>query len=222
MNTHLHMIEAYTCLLRTDKSKFMQNKVREHLYVMLNKIVDHDIHHYYYFQDRAWNPTTQEISFGHDIEGSWLMMETAEVLGEPEAMRYAQDTCMNIARACYEQGFREDGAMLSEYDPVTGHASQRLSWWEQNEAVVGFLNAWEVTGEEKYLDASLQCFDFADKHFVDHEKGGWFAVLSLDGTQVLSKQKANGPTCPYHNGRMCMEIIERYRRHAAAEGAKAE
>ena len=115
-------------------------------------------------------------------------------------MRYAQDTCMNIARACYEQGFREDGAMLSEYDPVTGHASQRLSWWEQNEAVVGFLNAWEVTGEEKYLDASLQCFDFADKHFVDHEKGGWFAVLSLDGTQVLSKQKANGPTCPYHNG----------------------
>ena len=74
MNTHLHMIEAYTCLLRTDKSKFMQNKVREHLYVMLNKIVDHDIHHYYYFQDRAWNPTTQEISFGHDIEGSWLMM----------------------------------------------------------------------------------------------------------------------------------------------------
>ena len=222
MNTHLHMIEAYTCLLRTDKSKFMQNKVREHLYVMLNKIVDHDIHHYYYFQDRAWNPTTQEISFGHDIEGSWLMMETAEVLGEPEAMRYAQDTCMNIARACYEQGFREDGAMLSEYDPVTGHASQRLSWWEQNEAVVGFLNAWEVTGEEKYLDASLQCFDFADKHFVDHEKGGWFAVLSLDGTQVLSKQKANGPTCPYHNGRMCMEIIERYRRHAAAEGAKTE
>ena len=222
MNTHLHMIEAYTCLLRTDKSKFMQNKVREHLYVMLNKIVDHDIHHYYYFQDRAWNPTTQEISFGHDIEGSWLMMETAEVLGEPEAMRYAQDTCMNIARACYEQGFREDGAMLSEYDPVTGHASQRLSWWEQNEAVVGFLNAWEVTGEEKYLDASLKCFDFADKHFVDHEKGGWFAVLSLDGTQVLSKQKANGPTCPYHNGRMCMEIIERCRRHAAAEGAKAE
>ena len=67
----------------------MQNKVREHLYVMLNKIVDHDIHHYYYFQDRAWNPTTQEISFGHDIEGSWLMMETAEVLGEPRpcAMR---------------------------------------------------------------------------------------------------------------------------------------
>lgn len=218
MNTHLHLIEAYTCLLRTEKTNLMQRKVREQLYVMLNKIVDHDIHHYYYFQDRAWNPTTQEISFGHDIEGSWLMMETAEVLGEPEAMRYAQDTCMNIARACYEQGFRhEDGAMFSEYDPVTGHASNRLSWWEQNEAVVGFLNAWEITGDEKFLDASLKCFEFADKHFVDHEKGGWFAVLSLDGTQVASAQKQNDYTCPYHNGRMCMEIIERYRRHAAQE-----
>ena len=217
MNNHLHLIEAYTCLLRTDKSDFMQNKVREHLYVMLNKIVDHDIHHYFYFQARDWKPTTQEISFGHDIEGTWLMMETAEVLGEPEAMRYAKDTCMNMARACYEQGFRkEDGAMLSEYDPVTGHSSSFLSWWEQNEAVVGFLNAWEVTGEEKYLDASLKCFEFAREHFVDHENGGWFARLSLDGKTVLSTDKVNDYTCPYHNSRMCMEIIERYRKLSKA------
>lgn len=217
MNNHLHLIEAYTCLLRTDKSDFMQNKVREHLYVMLNKIVDHDIHHYFYFQARDWKPTTQEISFGHDIEGTWLMMETAEVLGEPEAMRYTKDTCMNMARACYEQGFRkEDGAMLSEYDPVTGHSSPFLSWWEQNEAVVGFLNAWEVTGEEKYLDASLKCFEFAREHFVDHENGGWFARLSLDGKTVLSTDKVNDYTCPYHNSRMCMEIIERYRKLSKA------
>ena len=217
MNNHLHLIEAYTCLLRTDKSDFMQNKVREHLYVMLNKIVDHDIHHYFYFQARDWKPTTQEISFGHDIEGTWLMMETAEVLGEPEAMRYTKDTCMNMARACYEQGFRkEDGAMLSEYDPVTGHSSLFLSWWEQNEAVVGFLNAWEVTGEEKYLDASLKCFEFAREHFVDHENGGWFARLSLDGKTVLSTDKVNDYTCPYHNSRMCMEIIERYRKLSKA------
>ena len=217
MNNHLHLIEAYTCLLRTDKSDFMQNKVREHLYVMLNKIVDHDIHHYFYFQARDWKPTTQEISFGHDIEGTWLMMETAEVLGEPEAMRYTKDTCMNMARACYEQGFRkEDGAMLSEYDPVTGHSSPFLYWWEQNEAVVGFLNAWEVTGEEKYLDASLKCFEFAREHFVDHENGGWFARLSLDGKTVLSTDKVNDYTCPYHNSRMCMEIIERYRKLSKA------
>ena len=104
MNTHLHLLEAYTALCRVDNSAKTRNSLRQQLYVMLNKIVDHDIHHYFYFQDRAWKPTTPEISFGHDIEGSWLMMETAEVLGEPEAHRAARDTCVNIARACLEQG----------------------------------------------------------------------------------------------------------------------
>ena len=213
MNNHLHLIEAYTCHLRSEKTNFMQSKVREHLYVMLNKIVDHDIHHYFVFQDRAWKPTSTEISYGHDIEGSWLMMETAEVLGEPEALRYTRDICVNIARACLEQGLTEDGAMKTEYDPATGHASKYLSWWEQNEAVVGFLNAWELTGEEKFLDASLKSMEFALEHFVDHEKGGWYTGTTLDGKTIVTKQKSNGYTCPYHNARMHMEIIERYRKH---------
>jgi len=217
MNTHLHMIEAYTCHLRVNDTPRVRNKVREHLYVMLNKIVNHDIHHYHYFQDRMWNPTSTAISFGHDIEGSWLMMETAEVLGEPEAYRAARDTCVNMARAALEEGFREDGALLTEYEPVTGEYSKHLSWWEQNEAVVGFLNAWELTGEEKFLDASLKCFDFINKHFVDHEKGGWFPSLTLEGKPLLNRHKCDGPICPYHNGRMSMEIIERYRKHQAEE-----
>ena len=103
--------------------------------------------------------------------------------------------------------------MLSEYDPVTGHASQRLSWWEQNEAVVGFLNAWEMTGEEKFLDASLHCFDFINKRFVDHEKGGWFSILDFEAEKPRNPYKCNDGICPYHNGRMSFEIIERYRRY---------
>ena len=211
MNTHLHLIEAYTCLLRSDED--LRSPVRRHLYTMINKIVNRDTHHFHYFQDRSWNPTTPEVSFGHDIEASWLMMESAEVLGEPEAERFTRDVCVNMARACLEEGFRSDGAMISEYDPRTGHFREQLSWWEQNEAVVGFLNAWELTGEDKFLDASCLCFDFIDQHFVDHEKGGWFAILSNDGKNVVSKQKSNGPTCPYHNARMCLEIIERCRKH---------
>ena len=213
MNTHLHLLEAYTALCRVDDSAKTRNSLRQQLYVMLNKIVDHDIHHYFYFQDRAWKPTTPEISFGHDIEGSWLMMETAEVLGEPEAHRAARDTCVNIGRACLEQGQREDGAMLTEYDPRTGHITPALSWWEQNEAVVGFLNAWEMTGEEKFLDASLHCFDFINKRFVDHEKGGWFSILDFAAEKPRNPYKCNDGICPYHNGRMSFEIIERYRRY---------
>lgn len=212
MNTHLHLIEAYTCHLRVNDIPQVRNKVREQLYVMLNKIVNHDTHHYHYFQDRQWNPTSTAISFGHDIEGSWLMMETAEVLGEPEAFRAARDTCVNMARTVLEEGFREDGALLTEYDPVTGEYSRYLSWWEQNEAVVGFLNAWELTGEEHFLDASLKCFEYINKHFIDHEKGGWFPALNLEGEPLLRRPKLVGTICPYHNGRMSMEIIERYKK----------
>ena len=213
MNTHLHLIEAYTGYLRIHDTPQVRNKVREHLYVMLNKIVNHDIHHYHYFQDRKWAPTSTAISYGHDIEGSWLMMETAEVLGEPEAYRSARDTCVNMARASLEEGLRTDGAMLTDYDPATREASQHLSWWEQNEAVVGFLNAWELTDEDQFLDAAQLCFDYIDRHFIDHDGGGWFPTLTLDGQPVPGRAKGNGTTCPYHNGRMSMEIIERYRRH---------
>ena len=213
MNTHLHLIEAYTCFLRVEDTPVVRNKVREHLYVMLNKIVNHDIHHYHYFQGRDWKPNSTAISFGHDIEGSWLMMETCEVLGEPEAHRAARDTCVNMARACYEEGFREDGAMLTEIDPANSEWARHLSWWEQNEAVVGFLNAWEQTSDEKYLDASLKCFEYAEEHFVDRKLGGWHPILELDGTFIPQVLKCDGPICPYHNGRMSMEIIERYRHH---------
>ena len=103
--------------------------------------------------------------------------------------------------------------MLTEYDPRTGHITPAISWWEQNEAVVGFLNAWEMTGEEKFLDASLHCFDFINKRFVDHEKGGWFSILDFAAEKPRNPYKCNDGICPYHNGRMSFEIIERYRRY---------
>ncbi|MBQ8954774.1 MAG: AGE family epimerase/isomerase [Clostridia bacterium] len=210
MNSHLHLLEAYACHLRVNRSPFMQNRVRQLLYIMLNRIVDGDIHHYRCFMDRAWNPTSWEISYGHDIEGSWLMLEAAQVLGEAEALRRTRDVCVNMARAALEEGFTGEGAMLTDFDPVSGRRSQSLSWWEQNEAVVGFLNAWEQTGDERFLDASVRCFEYIEGHFIDRANGGWYPYLTLDGASQ-NRSKADGWTCPYHNSRMSLEIIERCR-----------
>ena len=210
MNSHLHLLEAFTACLRVCDTPFVRGRTRQLLYLMLNRIVNPDIHHYHYFQDRAWNPTTWDISYGHDIEGSWLMWETAGVLGEPEAGRRARDICVNMARAALEEGLGEDGAMRTEYDPITGKRSQYLSWWEQNESVVGFVNAWQMTGEERFLDAALRVDEYIAAHFVDHKNGGWTPYLSLDGAS-LGRDKVNGTTCPYHNTRMSLEIIERAR-----------
>ena len=211
MNTHLHLLEAYTALCRVDDSAKTRNSLRQQLYVMLNKIVDHDIHHYFYFQDRAWKPTTPEISFGHDIEGSWLMMETAEVLGDKAAGEKAAPRCLAMAKACLEQAILPDGSMLYEYNPVTRHLNTNRSWWVQAETVVGFLNAWQMSGEGAFLDASLNCFEYIDRFVVDHEYGEWFTMLGNSG-EVLSgyESKIDGWKCPYHNARMCFEILERY------------
>ena len=209
MNTHLHLIEAYTNLLRIDGSGALRSRVRELLYIFLNKIVNRDNWHFNYFQTRDWAPTTPDMTFGHDIEGSWLLYETAEILGEPEALSDARGVCVNMARAVYDDGIAGSGALYTEYEPHNRRFTDDFSWWEQNEAVVGFLNAYQMTKEEKFLDASLAALDFIDRHFIDRALGGWYARVNHDGSPKTEVDKCNGFICPYHNARMSIEIIKR-------------
>lgn len=211
MNTHLHLIEAYTCLLRVLPTQEQKAKVRQHLNIMLDKVYDKDIHHFKMFFRDDWSATSPEISYGHDIEGTWLMMETAEVLGEKDMEEKAAPLCLKMAEACLNEAILPDGSMIYEYNPVTREIETRRSWWVQAETVVGFLNAWQMSGEERFLDASLECFKYIDRFVVDHEYGEWFTMLGDSGA-VLSgyESKIDGWKCPYHNARMCFEIMERY------------
>ena len=214
MNTHLHLIEAYTNLLRVNESSALRSRVRRLLYIFLNKIINRDTHHFHYFQLRDWTSTTAEESFGHDIEGSWLLYETAEVLGEAEALSDTRGVSLNMARAVYEDGIHACGALNSEYDPVKKTFVPQFSWWEQAETVVGFLNAWELSGEEKFLDISMNALDYIDAHFIDRERGGWQAHVSPEHKPDIAMHKATGFLCPYHNARMSLEIIERCEKRA--------
>ncbi|MCL2388708.1 MAG: AGE family epimerase/isomerase [Defluviitaleaceae bacterium] len=209
MNTHLHMVEAYTNLLRIDNSKALRSKVRELLYLILNKIVNRDNWHFYLFQTRDWAPTTPDLTLGHDIEGSWLLYETAEALGESEALADTRKVAVNMARAAYDDGIAESGAMHTEYHLHERRFSANFSWWEQCEAVVGFLNAWQLTKEDKFLDAALAALEYVDKHFIDRTLGGWYAWVNNDGTPMSRLSKADGYTCPYHNARMSIEVMRR-------------
>ena len=186
-------------------------KVRQHLNIMLDKVYDSEIHHFKMFFRDDWSWTTPEISYGHDIEGTWLMTETAEVLGEKDMEEKSVPKCLAMAAACLEESILPDGSMIYEYNPVTRHINTNRSWWVQAETVVGFLNAWQMSGEQRFLDASLKAFEYIDLFVVDHEYGEWFTMLGNSG-EVLSgyESKIDGWKCPYHNARMCFEIIERY------------
>jgi mannobiose 2-epimerase len=207
MITHLHLVEAYAGLYRVWPDKRMEERLRNILNLFNDKIVDKKTFHTIYFLDRNWNSTTQIDSYGHDIEGAWLIVEAAKLLNDFELLDDVEKLSINISNAARE-GLMEDGSMLTEKDLSTGHVVTIRSWWEQAESVVGYLNAYEITGDNAYLDLSIGSWNYIKGFFIDRKNGGWFSLVSESGKPV-GRDKANYWTCPYHNGRMGMEVIER-------------
>ncbi len=206
MNTSLHIMEAYANLYRVSGDKPVGDRLRNLVEIFLDKIIDQKTSHLICFLDRNWNGTSTVDSYGHDIESSWLLYEAASLLKDEKLIQRVSEAAIKIVTAASE-GYQTDGSMLTEKDYTTGHYRNQRSWWEQAETVVGYLNAFELTGNEAYLDRSLKCWEYTKKYFLDTKNGGWFSSVSESG--VPGGDKGGFWICPYHNGRMCMEVIER-------------
>jgi len=207
MNTHLHLMESYANLYRVWPDKRMAERLRNLVEIFLDKIIDKKTFHLINFMDRNWNSTSKIDSYGHDIEASWLLCEAANLLKDPALLARVKEVSIKIADAASE-GLQPDGSMDYEKDNSTGHMSSEKSWWVQSECIVGYLNAFELTENEKYLDRAINCWNYTKNHLVDNKEGGWFSSVSESG--IAGKGDKGGFwVCPYHNGRMCMEVIER-------------
>ncbi|MCX6255888.1 MAG: AGE family epimerase/isomerase [Bacteroidia bacterium] len=211
MNTHLHILEAYTNLYRVWPDRRVEDRLKNLIEIFLNKIIDKKTSHLICFLDKNWNSTSSTDSYGHDIESSWLLYEAANVLGDPVLLARVKETSIKIANAASE-GLQPDGSLVYEKDISTGHVNTVRSWWPQAETIVGYMNAFELTGNEKYLDNAINCWNYTKNHFVDSKAGGWFSSVPESGVAGRG-DKAGFWICPYHNGRMCMEIIERVSVH---------
>jgi len=207
MNTHLHLVECYANLYRVWPDKRMAERLRNLVEIFLNHITDNKTSHLICFMDRNWKGTSRIDSYGHDIEASWLLYEAANLLGDPDLLARVRQVSINLADAASE-GIQPDGSMVYEKDLSTGHVATERSWWPQSEAIVGYLNAYELTENEKYLDRSVNCWTYTKQHLIDKKNGGWFSGVSESGV-VGKGDKAGYWICPYHNGRMCMEVISK-------------
>lgn len=207
-NTHLHILEAYTNLYRVWKDDDLARQLRNLILIFTEKIVNPKTRHLDLFFDENWNSKTDIVSYGHDIEASWLIDEAARVLGDQALLAEVQKTCIQIADASLE-GLQPDGSMAYEKDNSTGHLDTDRHWWVQAESVVGFLNAYEITHDPKWLERSLDGWKYIQNNLIDTRNGEWFWSITDQGTINRKDDKAGFWKCPYHNSRMCLEIMTR-------------
>jgi cellobiose epimerase len=208
-NTHLHMLEAYTNLLRAWPDPTLKNDLSELVDVMLTKVLDASTHHLHLFFNEDWAPSSHEFSYGHDIEFSWLITEATDVLADAQLSTRAKAAAESIAAVTLREGVEPNGGVVAE-GGAHGVTNRFKEWWTQAEAAVGFLNAFQLSGSPVYLDASLKTWDYIDQNLVDRQNGEWFIGVSADGT-VPSPVKISFWKCPYHNGRACLELLHRLR-----------
>lgn len=218
MNTNLHVMEAYTNLYRTIPVVFcdakpLQREIGDSLAnlveVTVNKIVQPNAHLGMFF-DMDWNLLSDEISFGHDIEASWLLWEAVCELDDEQLKSEIRELVLKMADITFDEGFDKENGCLENFLKDGGKFLDRTRvWWNQAESVNGFYNAWEMTGEEKYASIVEKQWGWIQNHQIDKEGGDWWNALDAEGKPILEEAKGGNWKTSYHNGRTCLELLRR-------------
>jgi cellobiose epimerase len=206
MNTNLHVLEAYSELALVDPAGPVIEALESLVKVFLEKIILPN-RHFGLFFDIAWNEVSGRISYGHDIEGSWLLTEAVKRTGRKNLVEKVTPVAMELARAVLEEGLDAEGAVRNERE-ANGTLKPGREWWMQAEAMVGFFNVYEMTGRDIYFEKSMAAWEYCKKRFL-RPGGEWFAGINDEGMPDLEREIAGLWKCPYHTGRACLEIIER-------------
>ena len=216
-NTHLHIIEPYTNLYRalselklySGEQLRLGQALQNLLDIFTDRILNPETHHLDLFFENDWTRGAGHLeSYGHDIECSWLMHEAALVLGSPAIINKVEPIVRLVAKAS-EKGLRPDGSMIHEANLDTGHVDDDLHWWVQAENVVGWFNLYQHFDDEDALQKALSGWEYIKRNLIDYEHGEWYWSRRKDGTLNLDDDHAGFWKCPYHNSRMCLELIER-------------
>ncbi|HRI19410.1 MAG TPA: AGE family epimerase/isomerase [Panacibacter sp.] len=208
MNTHLHIIEAYANLYKIWPGALLKKKIEALLFLCDKYFINHKTYHLRLFFDEQWNENADVISYGHDIEAAWLLLQCAEIIEDDKWIKIFQSHAIAIANAAMN-GLDNDGGLWYEYEIHKQQLIKEKHWWSQAEAMVGFFNAWQLSGDEMYLKLSINNWKFIQQYLLDKQNGEWFWGVNADYSVMQSEDKAGFWKCPYHNGRACMELIGR-------------
>jgi mannobiose 2-epimerase len=208
MNNHLHVLEAYTNLYRAWHEPRVAERLRELIQLFEQRILDARTQHFNHFFDKQWRVRSDTCTFGHDIEGTWLLCEAAEVLGDAALLKRVQAVALRMAEIVLKEGVESDGGLC--YEGKGGKIIDRgKECWPQAEAVIGFLNAFQLSGDVKFLEAARLTWYFIENHLVDRVHGEWFWRIAPDGSVDATLPKISEWKGPYHASRACLEALHR-------------
>lgn len=208
MNTHLHIMEAYVNLYRVWPDVQLAGKINQLINLFGKHIVHASDKHLGLFFDEQWTPKSATVSYGHDVEASWLLCEAAEVLGNTGEIYDVRQLAIAMVEAA-KQGFDNNGGLNYEYEPRERRLIAEKHWWVQAESVVGLLNAWQITGDHQYYAAFQKNWDYIITHVIDRQNGEWFWGIGADGKIMPGQDKAGVWKCPYHNSRCLLQMLDR-------------
>ena len=208
MNTHLHILEPYTNLYRVWRTPELAERITNLIDIFLTHLLNSETNHLDLFFNDKWQGRRNIQSFGHDIEAVWLLHEAALELGKPEVLAKVEKAIIRIAKAA-DEGLQPDGSMIYERWTDTGHVDDQRQWWVMCECVIGHVDLYQHFGDKTALDIARHCWRYIVEHIIDRERGEWYWGCDKNGQPNRIEDKAGFWKCPYHNTRMCLEIIER-------------
>lgn len=209
-NTLLHVMEGYSNLLRVWPDDELRRAQSALIDVMLTRVLDSKTHHLGLFFEADWTLKSDRISFGHDIEAAWLLTDAAHAVGDAALIARTEAVAVKIAEVTRAEAIDTDGGLLYEAGPG-GITQDHKEWWPQAEAVVGFLEAWRISGDSQWRQVAENLWAFIEAHLVDREHGEWHRAVTRDRQLIPEYEKAGFWKCPYHNGRACLEAYDRLR-----------
>lgn len=204
MNTHLHILESYTNLYRIWRNPDVAEAQFKLINLFKTRILNPNTSHLDLFFDEKWTVKSTLISYGHDIEASWLLAEAAWELGNRQLIDEITTVAFRIAEAA-SKGLQPDGSLA--YEETGNRLDRDRHWWVQAEAVLGFMHAYQRSGETIFFDRAAQVWAYIQSHLIDHTSGEWYWSRKGNGTINREQDKAGPWKCPYHNGRLCLEMI---------------
>lgn len=204
-NTHLHVLEAYTRLAIVAPTAVVKNALRYNIEMFDKYMINRENYHLRMFLDLDWKDFSPGFTYGHDIEAAWLIAKALEALGDDDYTAKLTPDLLRVAETTAAEGVGAHGQVLDAYDFASKTISPDTVWWVQAEALVGFLYAYVTSGDEKYLALATAVWEFIKKHQMDHDKGEWFWLSTLDTHATVKNYKVGFWKCPYHNGRAMIE-----------------